>query len=87
MNDPLVALLRIVGPAVLSRLKIELPGEVIRIPATRTTAAARRRESVARLLAQGLPVAVIATRVGCSVRHVNRIASRPAHTTTEASNV
>lgn len=77
MNPSHLTLMRIVGTAAYSRLRIELAGETLHIPAARTMTAERRRASVARLLAQGVPIPVIAARIQCSVRHVHRIAARP----------
>ena len=78
MNQSHVTLMRIVGAAAYSRLRVELAGETLHIPAARTMTAERRRVTVARLLSQGVAIPTIASRIGCSVRHVHRIAALPA---------
>ena len=78
MKSSHVTLMRIVGAAAYSRLRAELAGETLHIPAARTMTAERRRSAVARLLSEGVPIPTIAVRIGCSVRHVHRIAALPA---------
>ncbi|BEP61279.1 hypothetical protein GmRootV213_18330 [Variovorax sp. V213] len=80
MTDVQETLLRICGPALVARITRELAGQTIRVPAIRTTTAARRRESVARLLAEGVPYPAIAARLGVTLRRVQQLASERAPT-------
>lgn len=80
MSEPLTRLMRIIGPAALARVRAELAGERLHIPAARTNTAARRRAAVAQMLAQGTSCPVIASRLGCSLRTVQRIAAMPNRT-------
>ncbi|MDP9919812.1 DNA-binding NarL/FixJ family response regulator [Variovorax boronicumulans] len=80
MTDVQETLLRICGPALVARITRELAGQTIRVPAIRTTTAARRRERVARLLSEGVPCPVIAERIGVTLRRVQQLASERAST-------
>jgi len=75
MKPSHVALLRIVGPGVYSRLRVEFAGESLHFPARRTITAERRRSAVMRMLAEGLPCATIAQRLGVTQRRIQQIAS------------
>lgn len=80
-------LARIVGPSAYSQLCVELGGQRLRIPKTRTLIAERRRAAVAHHLAEGMACGEIARRLNISARRVRQIAAMPASAAVEDDHV